>query len=172
MFRNPFTLAVGLTVAGLIPFLVPALLVLLDPVDTPIAVQVLISYGAVILSFIGAVHWGFALRDTAHPRPGALSGSTMTPAMLGYERQLLTFGVLPALLGWVALLAMIHFNLPALSVFLLLVGFFLTVVAETIGKGRGLVAGNYLILRWSVSIVVMLVLLLVLFGILSGMRLG
>jgi hypothetical protein len=167
MFRNPFAVAVMLSVAGLIPFLVPAVLVLLDPLETPIAVQVLISYGAVILSFIGAVHWGFALRDTAHPLPG-----TMTPAMLGYERRLLTFGVLPALLGWVALLAMIHFGLPALSVFLLLAGFFLTVVAETIGKGRGLVAGNYLVLRWGVSIVVMLVLVFVLFGMLSGMRMG
>jgi len=167
MFRNPFAVAVGLSVAGLIPFLVPAVLVLLDPVDTPIAVQVLISYGAVILSFIGAVHWGFALRDTAHPLPGA-----MTPVMLGYERRLLTFGVLPALLGWVALLAMIHFGLPALSVFLLLAGFFLTVVAETIGKGRGLVAGNYLVLRWAVSIVVMLVLVFVLLAMLSGMRMG
>jgi hypothetical protein len=167
MFRNPFTVAVGLSVAGLIPFIIPALLVLLDPVDTPIAVQVLISYGAVILSFVGAVHWGFALRDTAHPLPGA-----MTPTMLGYERQLLLFGVAPALLGWVALLVMIHFNLPGLSIALLLAGFFLTVVTETIGKGRGLVAGNYLVLRWAVSIVVMLVLLLVLFGLLSGMRLG
>jgi hypothetical protein len=168
MFKNPFALAVGLSVAGLLPFLGAGVLVLLDPVDTPIAVQVLISYGAVILSFVGAVHWGFALRDTAHPLPGA----AMTPQMLGYERQLLTFGVLPALLGWVALLAMIHFNLPGLAVFLLLIGFFLTIVVETIGKGRGLVAGNYLILRWAVSIVVMLILLMVLFGILSGMRLG
>lgn len=167
MFKSPFTVAVGLSVAGLIPFLVAGIIVLLDPVDTPIAVQVLISYGAVILSFIGAVHWGFALRDTAHPLPGA-----MTPQMLGYERQLLTFGVLPALLGWLALLAMIHFNLPGVAVLLLLIGFFLTVVVETIGKGRGLVAGNYLILRWCVSIVVMLILLLVLFGVLSGMRLG
>lgn len=167
MFRNPFTVAVGLSVAGLIPFLISGVIVLLDPIDTPIAVQVLISYGAVILSFVGAVHWGFALRDSAHPLPAAV-----TPLMLGYERQLLLFGVLPALLGWVALLLMIHFDLPAISVLLLLIGFFLTVVAETIGRGRGLVATNYLILRWSVSIVVLLVLLLVLFGILSGMRLG
>jgi hypothetical protein len=167
MFRNPFAVAVGLSVAGLIPFLVSGIIVLLDPIDTPIAVQVLISYGAVILSFVGAVHWGFALRDSAHPLP-----ATVTPLMLGYERQLLLFGVLPALLGWVALLLMIHFNLPAVSVFLLLLGFFLTVVAETIGRGRGIVATNYLILRWSVSIVVMLILLLVLFGVLSGMRLG
>jgi hypothetical protein len=168
MFKNPFTVAVGLSVAGLIPFLAAGVLVLLDPVEAPIAVQVLISYGAVILSFVGAVHWGFALRDTAHPLPGEV----MTAQRLGWERQLLTFGVLPALLGWLALLAMIHFQAPGVAVFLLLTGFFLTIVAETIGKGRGLVASNYLVLRWAVSIVVLLILLLGLFGVLSGMRLG
>jgi hypothetical protein len=167
MFRNPFVLAVLLTVAGVVPFLAAGVAVLLDPVDTPVAVQVLISYGAVILSLVGAVHWGFALRDTAHPLPGAL-----TPQMLGYERQLLLFGIAPAMLGWFALLAMIHFGLPALSLFLLLAGFFLAVVVETIGKGRGVVAGNYLVLRWLVSIVVLLVLLLVLFVVLSGTRLA
>jgi len=167
MFKNPFLLAVLLTVAGLVPFLAAAVAVLLDPVDTPVAVQVLISYGAVILSFVGAVHWGFALRDTAHPLPGA-----MTPQMLGYERQLLLFGIVPALLGWLALLAMIHFAAPLLAMFLLLAGFFLAIVVETIGKGRGVVAGNYLVLRWVVSIVVMLVFVFVLFFLLTGTRLA
>jgi hypothetical protein len=168
MFRKPFIVAVLLAAAGLIPFIFVGAVVLLDPLETPVAVQVLISYGAVILSFVGAVHWGFALRDSAHPLPETV----MTPAMLGYERQLLLFGVVPALIGWVALLAMIHFAAPVLAVALLLLGFFLTVVAETIGKGRGVVAGNYLVLRWAISIVVMLILLLVLFAVLSGMRVG
>jgi hypothetical protein len=168
MFRQPFIIAIFLSVAGLLPFLLAGAVVLLDPLDTPIAIQVLISYGAVILSFVGAVHWGFALRDTAHPLPDTV----MSPTMLGYERQLLLFGVIPALIGWVALLAMIHFAAPALAVFLLLIGFFLTIVAETIGKGRNIVAGNYLALRWAVSIVVMLILLLVLFAVWSGMRIG
>jgi hypothetical protein len=168
MFRQPFVVAVLLSVAGLIPFLCVGAVVLLDPLETPDAVEVLIAYGAVILSFVGAVHWGFALRDTAHPSPG----TEMSPTMLGYERQLLIFGVVPSLIGWVALLAMLHFAAPGLAVFLLLAGFFLTVVVETIGRGRGVVAGNYLVLRWSVSIVVMLVLLLVLFAVLSGMRMG
>lgn len=168
MFRQPFVVAVSLSIAGLIPFLCVGAVVLLDPLETPDAIQVLISYGAVILSFVGAVHWGFALRDTAHPLPG----TAMTPTMLGYERQLLLFGVAPALIGWLALLATIHFAAPAFAVFLILVGFFLTIVAETIGRGRGIVAANYLVLRWSVSIVVMLILLLVLFAVLSGMRIG
>ena len=80
--------------------------------------------------------------------------------------------MVPALIGWVALLAMIHFGAPSFALFLLLVGFFLAIVAETIGKGRGVVASNYLVLRWAVSIIVLLVMLVVLFSVLSGMRIG
>jgi len=162
--RQPFTTAILLSVAGLIPFILSAIAILFDPLEAPLAVQVLISYGAVILSFVGAVHWGFALRETAHP------GVPLPPAVVGAERQLLTFGVVPALVGWVALIAMIHFSAPALAVFLLLAGFFMTSVVETIGRGRGVVAGNYLALRWAVSVVVLVILLAVLFAILSGMR--
>jgi hypothetical protein len=164
--RQPFTTAILLSVAGLIPFILSAIAILFDPLEAPLAVQILISYGAVILSFIGAVHWGFALRETAHP------GAPLPPAVAGAERQLLTFGVVPALVGWVALIAMIHFAAPALAVFLLLAGFFMTSVIETIGRGRGIVAGNYLALRWAVSVVVLVILLAVLFAILSGMRVG
>ncbi len=168
MLRQPFTVSVLLSVGGLLPFLIIALVILFDPIASQTAIEVLISYGAVVLSFIGAVHWGFALRDVAHP----VSGVPLTPAVLGAERQLLTFGVVPALIGWIALLAMIHFNAPSLSIFLLLVGFFITIVVETIGKGRGIVASNYLALRWAVSIVVLITLLVVLFAVLSGMRIG
>jgi len=168
MLRQPFTVAVLLSVGGLIPFLLIALVILFDPLASKVAIEVLISYGAVILSFIGAVHWGFALRDVAHP----IGGEPLSPSVLGYERQLLVFGVVPALIGWVALLAMIHFNAPGLSIFLLLAGFFITIVTETIGKGRGIVAGNYLAMRWGISIVVLITLLVVLFTVLSGMRIG
>jgi hypothetical protein len=168
MLRQPFTIAVFLSLAGAIPFLVVGAVILFDPLASQTAIEVLISYGAVILSFIGAVHWGFALRDVAHP----VSGELLAPVTLGAERQLLGFGVVPALIGWIALLTMIHFNAPGFSLFLLLVGFFIAIVAETIGKGRGVVASNYLALRWAVSIIVLLVLLVVLFAVLSGMRIG
>jgi hypothetical protein len=168
MFRQPFTIAVLLTLAGAIPFVLLGAAVMLDPIASDTAIQVLVCYGAVILSFVGAVHWGFALRDTAHP----VNGVPLTPAVLGAERQLLVFGIIPAIIGSLALVAMLHFGVPALALFLLLVGFFLTVVVETIGRGRGVVAGNYLALRWAVSIIVLIVLLVVLFAVLTGMRVG
>jgi len=168
MLRQPFTVAVLLTLAGAIPFVFLGALVLLDPLASQTAIEVLISYGAVILSFVGAVHWGFALRDSAHP----VSGTPLTPAVLGAERDLLVAGIMPAIIGWIALSLMLHFGRPGLALFVLLAGFFATIVVETIGRGRGVVAGNYLALRWVVSIIVLLVLVLVLFAVLSGMRVG
>ncbi len=50
----------------------------------------LVAYAAVILSFLGAVHWGFALLTPGIPR--------------SVVRQSLIWGVMPSLLGWLALL--------------------------------------------------------------------
>lgn len=87
--------------AGLIPF-VAALLGFLfgdEPRQAYFARQ-FVAYGAVILSFVGAVHWGVAL------------GSGRLQIMR------LSFSVLPALLAWAALL------LPRVpAAWLLLVGF-------------------------------------------------
>jgi hypothetical protein len=164
--RQPFTTAVLLTFAGALPFLALGALILLDPDGTAFQIQLLVSYGAIILSFLGAVHWGFALRESAHP----VAGIPLAPAVMGAERRLLVLGVIPALVGWVALITMLHFAAPVLALFILLAGFLLTIIVETIGKGRGVVATNYLIMRWGVSVLVLLVLCAVLFTLLSGMR--
>ncbi len=161
MLKTNFSFAVLLTTAGAVPFLFCGGLVLFDPVESPAAIQALIAYGAVILSFLGAVHWGFLL--------GGPAGAIATPQV---GRQILGLGVLPALVGWLALLILLRLNAPAFALFVLLAGFFLTVVAETLGRGRGLVAADYLILRWSISVVVLLVLLAVLGAVLTGMRAG
>lgn len=97
------TSLVGLRVAqsfghlGLLPFFALALLCWLPP-DAMVgelhaarlAVFALVAYAAVILSFLGAVHWGFALSTPGLARPAL--------------RQSLAVGVLPSLLGWLALL--------------------------------------------------------------------
>jgi hypothetical protein len=168
MLRQLFMIAILLTMAGAVPFVVLGAVVLLEPLASRTAIEILVSYGAVTLAFTGAVHWGFALRDTAHP----VNNAPMTQETLGAERQLLIFGAVPAVIGWVALAVMLHFQAPSLALFLLLAGFFLTIVGETIGRGRGVVASNYLMLRWAVSIIVLIVLLTVLFAVLTGMRVG
>ncbi|MGJ5042054.1 MULTISPECIES: DUF3429 domain-containing protein [unclassified Bradyrhizobium] len=93
-----------LGLAGLIPF--AGLAVLAIAGDDPIrlaALRAQIGYGAVIVSFLGAIHWGVAVQ---------------TPALAGWPR--MSWGVMPSLLGWVALL------LPALPALVLLAAALLT----------------------------------------------
>ncbi len=86
---------------GLLPFFVFATMAWL-PDDLAIgrvgaaqlAQRVLVAYAAIILSFLGAVHWGVAL---AAPVPSA------APQL---ARAFLVWGVIPPLLGWLALLLM------------------------------------------------------------------
>ena len=75
--------------AGLIPFMGLALASSLEPVRGDLWHELLRSYGAVILSFVGALHWSVA----------------MTSANLA-ERQrrgVFIWSVVPALLAWTAL---------------------------------------------------------------------
>jgi len=85
-------------IAGLMPFYTFALLAWHDGLRTG-ALTAVVSYAAVILSFLGAVHWGRALaRLESRNHIGTL-----------------VFGVVPALLGWVALLLPVEFSLPMLT---------------------------------------------------------
>jgi hypothetical protein len=120
--------------AGLIPFVIGAALAVLGPPSWRAwAAFALAAYGAVILSFLGAVHWGLALRaspeesSAAWPRPG--------------------LGVLPALVGWVGLLLPAPFGLALLATGLLAVA-----ATETVAARRGLLPPGYLALRWTLSL--------------------
>jgi len=73
---------------GLIPFVGLAVaLWVAPPADWPLARMALLGYGAVISSFLGAIHWGLVMRE----------GSVLPVASL-------VWGVVPSLLGWLALL--------------------------------------------------------------------
>lgn len=119
---------------GLIPFAAAAAVALLGPPHwRALALPALAAYGAVILSFLGAVHWGLALR--APPEE----------ASAAWPR--LGLGVLPALVGWVALL------LPARPGLLLLgAGVVAVAAVEAVAARRGLVPRDYLGLRWALSL--------------------
>ena len=73
---------------GLIPFVLLALAVwLADPAYRSFAGLALLGYGAVIASFLGAIHWGLVMRNT----------SINSTAVLAW-------GVSPSLVAWVALM--------------------------------------------------------------------
>ena len=79
--------ALRLGYAGLLPFLAGAALVwLVRPDVHPYVALALSGYAAVILSFLGGIHWGLALREAAPPLPW------------------LVWGVVPSLVAWLAML--------------------------------------------------------------------
>ena len=84
----PWMAALGY--AGLIPFAACAALLLAAPEAglRSLCERALLGYGAVILSFLGGVHWGLALRGDPGRGP-----------------RMLAIGVIPSLVGWAALLA-------------------------------------------------------------------
>ena len=78
---------------GVVPFVFCAgLAALAAPEWASLAAQALSLYGAVILSFLGGIQWGLAIG-------GSAPSDTSTPS----PRRLI-LSVLPALLGWCALL--------------------------------------------------------------------
>lgn len=97
---NPLPpLVLKLSYAGLIPFVGLALLVQLAP--TPInylSAESLAGYGAVITSFMGALHWGANLH-TLGKNPSEDRW---------VDRNAWIWGVIPALVAWVAL----HIYIP------------------------------------------------------------
>jgi Protein of unknown function (DUF3429) len=70
--------------AGVVPFVLCLLGVALLPNygQRELAQRIAISYGAVVLAFLGAVHWGLALADRMTWRPVRIGGSVL-PALIG-----------------------------------------------------------------------------------------
>lgn len=80
--------------AGLIPFVLGALLVWLVTGEAhPYVAGALSAYGAVIVSFLGGIHWGHVMRQwpEAPQSPTAADGS-------------LVWGVVPSLIAWIGVL--------------------------------------------------------------------
>lgn len=95
---RPPRLAVGLAMAGLVPFVTGALGLWVTPEAWRMWVMdELLSFAAVILAFMGAIHWGLAMR--------AEETSNNAPVQLGLS-------VIPPLLGWFALSLPIDFAIP------------------------------------------------------------
>lgn len=123
---------VALGYAGLLPFVAGALgIALLEGAPREFAVRALVAYGAVILSFLGAVHWGLLL--TRDP-----DGRTVP---------WLAAGVMPALTAWGALLLADGRALTAL-----VVGFGAFWLYEHRVVGMALLPAGYLQLRRSLSL--------------------
>lgn len=97
-----------LAYGGSLPFILLALGILIDNQRAAFFSAALIAYGAVILSFVGALHWGFAMTleefsdESGHRR----------------RNERFVWSIVPALLAWSVLLAQ-----PSLAAALLITGF-------------------------------------------------
>lgn len=106
------TLLIGrLGYAGLIPFVVLALLLWLvrEPQAAAWLSIGLTGYAACIASFLGAIHWGaaFSLAETGEPE-----------VQVQQKRHIL-WGVTPGILSWIALLMPAYAGLPLMGMILI-----------------------------------------------------
>ncbi|MGH7154866.1 MAG: DUF3429 domain-containing protein, partial [Acetobacteraceae bacterium] len=136
-----------LGIVGLVPVIGCGLGAMGAGSDADRLLAILIAYCAVILSFLGGMQWGLALPGGTTPR---------------VQRWRLILGVLPPLIGWVAL--MISLVLPDwIALALLTAGFIGVIVAEHRSVQRGIeMPRGYLWLRWGLSVVTIAMLVTVL----------
>ena len=146
---QPPRLAILLGYAGLIPFISGAIGIWITPPAWRTDVlTALLHYAAVILAFMGAIHWGLAMArehqdDAAHRQLG--------------------LSVLPALLGWLA----ISSGLPALLALALLIsGFIGLYLADVHAVKLELAPRWYTALRKPLTAVVLISLLAAWIGVL------
>ena len=125
--------------AGLIPFLAGAVMLwLVGPEQEGWWLRMLTGYAVVILAFMGAVHWGLAMKTSGARAAGQYS-----------------FSVLPALLGWLAL------ALPPLwGIAFLIAGFVSLCIYDSAAAARGDAPAWYPTLRVPLTTVVVLALII------------
>ena len=130
--------AIWLGASGAIPFVILAVAGAL--LGAPLREQAhfaLTAYGAVILSFLGGVHWGLAIAGV-RPTP---SGAVI------FAR--LAVSTVPSLIGWVALLITGPEGFLALSAAFISLG-----IIDWYASREALVPAWYPKLRWPLTIVV------------------
>jgi hypothetical protein len=139
-------LAILLSVLGLVPFIVCGLAAVgTDPDTAGRMLEVLIGYAALVLAFVGGTHWGFGLQFTQPvqqlPQPSPRA-----------SRARLALGVLPLLLGWIALVLPLVVA-PWVSLILLVAAYIGAMLVEQEAGRRELLPPRYLWVRWGFTLV-------------------
>jgi hypothetical protein len=130
-------LAILLGIAGFVPFVVCGLGAMARDGEADRMLAALIAYGAVMLAFLGGLQWGFVLPTGTDPRR---------------QRWRLLLGVLPPLVGWLALLIAL-FALSWIALAVLIAGFIGTALGEHRLAGQDQVMpSGYLWLRWALTV--------------------
>lgn len=153
--RLPFLIFL-LGLAGLVPFAVLAGSIFIGHLfaPQPHLMMALLAYGACVLSFLGAVHWGLAME-----RPDIISGRTTSDL----DRWRLIFGICPAVLAWLSLyIGMVTTLRSGLTAEIL--GFVAVYSFEKLGWKRGAIPQGYIRLRLGLTIGAVVSLIIALLG--------
>jgi hypothetical protein len=86
------------------------------------------------------------------------------------HRPRIALGVVPSLIGWLALLIAILGPAPVIALCVLIAGFLATNIGEHTAHRRGWMPGRYLWLRWVLTVVVVALLVTTVVLRLSGAR--
>jgi hypothetical protein len=128
-------IALWLGYAGLVPFVASALALWAAPERLHgFVLYSLLTYSAVILSFMGAIHWGLAMREQG----------VSSPLQLGLS-------VVPSLVGWVALALA-----PMTSFAVLIIAFVALYTADMCAAHLGLAPSWYPRLRLPLTVIAVL----------------
>lgn len=134
---------------GLVPFVALSIAAQVIPGDLrPAALLALLAYGAVILSFLGGIHWGVAMTRSIAQPDQAIDASR------------LAISVVPSLLGWATLLID-----PRLGLALLAAGFAAQLLVDLRATQAGLAPDWYPRLRKPLTMVVIAALVVAEFGV-------
>jgi hypothetical protein len=139
---------------GLLPFIGTAVAAwVVDPMWASLVATVQVAYGATILSFLGAAHWGLAL---AGQGTGGDSVHASTWTRLGLS-------VLPAIVAWFAMLMALQPSTVTAGIALQMLTFIGLLLGDQHAARIGLAPAWYPRLRWwltSVALVAMLICLI------------
>jgi Protein of unknown function (DUF3429) len=108
----------------------------------------LIGWGALLLAFLGGLHWGLAMREpdgVARAAPVAVASERERHARIG-------LAALPPILGWVAL--MLPLVTPSwLPLLVLIAGYISALIIELQFSARVLFPARYMMVRWGFTFV-------------------
>lgn len=138
--REPPSYVAWLGYGGLLPFIGLAVLIWADAQRAAAWSEGLLGYGVVVLSFVGALHWGVAM-----------STSGLDPRL---RRETFIWSVVPALLAWSA-----TFLVGGAASVILVLGFVLHLVQDRRLAGTAELPAWYLPLRWRLTVVASICLL-------------
>jgi Protein of unknown function (DUF3429) len=139
------TIAIPLSLLGLVPLIIFACgAVGQDAQLAQRLVFALIDYAALILAFAGGTHWGLAML------PEAIRPSLRMSA-----------GVFPLIIAWIALV-LAQLLAPWVALGVLIVGYLATVLTEHRSTGRAPAPARFLFMRWTFSLVAVVMMAMVL----------